>query len=422
MMGKFFLPFLVVLCLAGAARGLEGNASPVDLLQQGLEAMLDDRYDDAVRDFQGVLKLDRGNVAAQRGLKGAQEKRREAVEKRRAQEGPALDAARKAVDRLDWAEAAERLEGVLSRQPDHPEALALREKIRGRMAKQLARSKPQSGDWYYAQGLLSFTDRDWLKAVDSWNQVVAFNPDQVGLLAKIDAAKEKLKRQEQENKISFLQTTAFEDLRKNDYAEAVRKWKALLELDPENVQAKEGIVEAQKALDEQNRRGRQEEVQRLSEQAMDAYIERNPAKSVALWHRVLELDPDSTLARDYLRRIGGSGGGEAASSGPTGYDKAMRLMADGRLSEAIEYLERYAGKYPGDQKARSALDEAKAKQKILAEKSYQDGLLAYSQGDAQGAIAQWQTALRADPDYQRARQAIIKAMAEQKKRSAPAGK
>ena len=110
----------------------------------------------------------------------------------------------------------------------------------------------------------------------------------------------------------------------------------MLELDPENVQAKEGIVEAQKALDEQNRRGRQEEVQRLSEQAMDAYIERNTAKSVALWHRVLELDPDSTLAHDYLRRIGGSGVGEAASGAPTGYDKAMRFMADGRLAEAIE--------------------------------------------------------------------------------------
>ena len=422
MTGKIACVFLGVLCLAGAARGLERNASPVDLLQEGLEAMLDDRYDDAVRDFQGVLKLDRGNVAAQKGLKGAQEKRREAVEKRRAQEGPALEAARKAMDRLDWAEAAERLEAVLGRQPDHPEALSLREKIRVRMVKQLAHSKPQSSDWYYAQGLLSFMDRDWLKAVDSFNQVVAFNPDQVGLLAKIDSAKEKLKRQEQENKILFLQTTAFEDLKKSEYAGAIRNWKGLLELDPENVQAKEGIVEAQKALDEQNRRGRQEEVQRLSEQAMDAYIERNTAKSVALWHRVLELDPDSTLAHDYLRRIGGSGVGEAASGAPTGYDKAMRFMADGRLAEAIEYLERYSAKYPGDQKARAALDDAKAKQKTLADKAYQDGLLAYSHGDVQGAVAHWQTALRADPDYQRARQAIIKAMAGQKKQSAPAGK
>jgi TolA-binding protein len=375
-----------------------------------------------VRDFQGVLKLDKGNISAQKGLKGAMEKRREAVEKRRAQEGPALDGARKAVDRGDWAEAAERLEAVLGRQPDHPEALALREKIRSRMSKQLARSKPQSGDWYYAQGLLSYMDRDWLKAVDSWTQVVAFNPDQVGLVDKIEATKVKLKRQEQENKIQFLQSVAFESLRKSDYAEAIRSWEGLLALDPENVQAKEGIIEAKKALFEQKRRGRQEEVQRLTEQAMDAYIERNKTKSIALWNKVLELDPDSTLAREYLRRIGGSSGaGEATTGGPSGYEKAMRFMADGRLSEAIEYLERYAAKYPGDQKARAALDDAKAKQKALADKAYQDGLLAYSQGDAPGAITQWQSALRADPDYQRARQAIIKAMAEQKKRSASPG-
>ena len=50
-------------------------------------------------------------------------------------------------------------------------------------------------------------------------------------------------------------------------------------------------------------------------------------------------------------------------------------------------MERYSAKYPGDQKARAALDDAKAKQKTLADKAYQDGLLAYSQGDVQGAVA-----------------------------------
>ena len=94
----------------------------------------------------------------------------------------------------------------------------------------------------------------------------------------------------------------------------------------------------------------------------------------------------------------------------------MGFLADNRLPEAIEYLERYSAKYPNDQKAAAALKDSKAKQKELSDKAYQVGLMTYSQGDIQGAIAQWQAALRADPDYQRARQAIIKAMAEQKKR------
>ena len=416
-MKSTLLLFLSVSLLLSPVKGFSQDVSPVDLLQQGLEAMFDGRYDDAIKAFDAALQYDKNNEAAQRGLKGAQQKRREAIDRRRAGEKPALDAAKKAMGRGDWPEAVDGLSGILSRQSDHPEALSLLDKIRVRMTKQSDKAKPQSSDWYYAQGVLAYIDRDWLKAVDSWDQVAAFNPDQVGLLSKIDQAKERLKAQEQEDRIRFLQSVAFDNLKKGGYAEAIKNWRQLLALDPANDQAKEGVAQAQEALDEQRQRNRKEEVQSLTEKAMDAYIERDRKTSIQLWNKVLELDPENTLARDYIRRMRGAGG-EASGGAPSqsGYDKAMGFLADNRLPEAIEYLERYSAKYPNDQKAVSALTNAKAKQKELSDKAYQDGLMTYSQGDVQGAIAQWQAALRSDPDYQRARQAIIKAMAEQKKR------
>lgn len=409
------LLFAAVLSSAPLCRA--ATANPMDILQEGLEAVLDERYEDAARAFQAVLQYDPANQPAQRGLKNAQQKVQEQISKRRAGEKPALNAAEEAMKRQDWPGAVERLEDVLARQPDHPQAKNLWDTIRARMTKQSQKSRPQSGDWYYAQGVLAYMDRDWLKAVDSWDQVVAFDPDRVSLVANIERAKERLGAREREEKIRFYHTMAFDSLKKSDYGEAVRQWKELLVLDPGNVQAKEGVAEAQKAWDEQRKRNREEDVQKLSEQAMDAYIERNHKKSRSLWNQVLELDPDNTLARDYLRRMGGSSSASAGAPTPdSGYQKALAFLADERYPEAIEYLERYTAKFPNDKDARASLEQTQAKQKELADKAYQDGLMTYSQGDVPGAITLWQGALRTDPDYQRARQAIIKAMAEQRKR------
>ncbi len=410
---------LIALLSLSTAPARAVSASPVDLLQEGLEAFLDERYDDAIKSFQDVLQYDKKNEAALRGIKSAQQKKEEQVARRRALEKPALEAARQAMDHEDWAEAVDKLDAILARQPDHPQALALREKIRARMNKQYEKSKRESSDWYYAQGVLAYLDKDWMKAVDSWDQVISFNPDQVGLIAKIERAKDGLQAQEREDKARLYLSVAFESLKKGNYTEAIANWQSLLALDPDNAQAKEGVAQAQAALEDQRKRNQQDEVQKMSEQAMDAYIDRDMAKSRDLWNKILEIDPDNTLARDYLRRMGEQGGGGYASGGgaapQSGYDKAKTFLEDGRLPEAIEYLERYTGKFPNDQRAKATLEDAKAKQKEQADKSYQDGLMTYSQGDVPGAIKHWQDALRADPDYQRARQAIIKAMAEQRK-------
>src|SRR5690349_9745109 len=89
------------------------SSSPVDLLQEGLEAFLDERYDDAIKSFQSVLEYDKKNEAALRGIKSAQQKKEEQIARRRALEKPALEAARQAMDHEDWAEAVDKLDAIL---------------------------------------------------------------------------------------------------------------------------------------------------------------------------------------------------------------------------------------------------------------------------------------------------------------------
>jgi tetratricopeptide (TPR) repeat protein len=385
---------------------------------------MDERFPEAEKAFEKALQLDPANAAAKQGLKRSQEKIHEQVDRRRAQEKPALEAAKSAIKHESWPDALDALSAVLDRQPDHPEARRIQSQLRTRLTKSFEKAKMESSDWYYYQGVLAYMDRDWLKVVNAWDQVVAFNPDKVGLVSQLERAKVLLRKKEQADRLLLLQSIAWESLKKGDYASAVQNWEQLLAVDPDNEQAKLGVAEARKAWEEQKVRQQEEAVQRLSEKAMDAYVERDLKASGALWREVLALDPENTLAQDYLRRLRMDGAMSAvpsvsapAVSSSSGLQKAKDYVEEGRYPDAIESLERMSAKAPGDAGLSRFLEETRAKQKSLAEAAYQDGLMSYSEGRIQEAIQRWQDALRVDSNFQRARQAIIKAMAEQRRQA-----
>ncbi len=428
--GSLFFLLLLLLASPGpaAARAPRSDVSPTDLLEQALEAYLQQKYDESVALFEQVLQWDKKNPTAREGLKSALRQREIQVEKLRAQEKPALQACENFLRRQDWVEAIDRLRSVLERVPDHPKARSLAEKIRKQVTKLHKKAKYQSSDWFYTKGVLAYLDGDWFQAVHTWEQVYAFDPDRISLLAKINMAKQNLEEQQRLERIALYKNVAWDNLRQRRYEDAVKAWQDLLNVDPGNLEAQEGLRQTQEAAAQDLVRRRQQEVQNLSQRAMDAYIERDYKRSLALWKELLEFDPDSTLARDYVQRIQGRDrtasyryeGYSSSSYTPpapvsSGYQRALEFLREERYPEAIEALERYVNKNPDEERAKRTLEETRKKQKGLAEKSYKDGLVSYSQGKPSEAIRQWQETLRIDPDYQKARQALIKAMAESKR-------
>jgi tetratricopeptide (TPR) repeat protein len=358
-------------------------------------------------------------------------------EKQEEMERPAFHFAELYLSRGEWVESYDRLKAILRRKPDHPKAQAMVAKIRKKVEAKFEASAPNSNDWFYLKGVLAYLNGDWFQSAQLWEQVYAFNPDQVSLVGHISRAKQNLEDQQKLEKMNLLQSSAWDNLQKGNYDEAIQAWKELLTIDSNNSVAQEGIQQAEEAKAKNLVRKRQEEVQSMSQQAMDAYIEREYKKSLELWGKILEYDPDNTLAKDYIKRIKTRERGEdyasASSSDYTytgkssyfadtyseqetnGYQKAMSYAKDERYAEAVEYLDRYLRKYPDETRAKSAMQDIVKKQEDLAEKYYKEGLEAYSRGVPQEAIKRWQSALRVDPDFQRARQALIKALAEAKR-------
>lgn len=396
---------------------------------------MDQRYEESIELFRRALEVDRRNEAARQGLKSAERKRKELQAKQEEMERPAFHFAELYLSRGEWVESYDRLKAILRRKPDHPRAQSLVAKIRKKAQNKFEAAAPNSNEWFYLKGVLAYLNGDWFQSAQLWEQVYAFNPDQVSLVGHISRAKQNLEDQQKLERMSLLQNTAWENIQRGDYEEAIKAWKELLTIDSNNSVAQEGIQQAEEAKAKDTVRKRQEEVQTMSQQAMDAYIEREYGKSKELWGKILEFDPDNTLAKDYLKRIQTRGRGSEYASDPgysytskssyfadaykpeetNGYQKAMSYAKEEKYAEAVEYLDRYLRKYPDEARAKSAMQEIKKKQVELSEKFYKEGLEAYSQGVPKEAIKSWQSALRVDPDYQRARQALIKALAEAKR-------
>ncbi len=413
-----------VISLTFLSANVYSSASPVDLLQEALEFFMDEKYEESIEIFQRILRIDKSHEIAKKGLRNAQKKRQIQIEKIREKEGPALKSAKKHMKRKEWVDAIDRLNEVLERVPDHPQAVSMMKKIRAFNAKKFKKSNSLSSDWYFAQGVLSYIDGDWFKAANSWEQVYIFNPDMVSLAAKIEMAKTKLSVQQQKEKIVLFQTVAWDHLKKGQYQEAIGSWEEVLALEAHNAEAREGIRQAKQAAKQAWRKNMQERIEKLSAQAMDAYIDRKYKKSLKIWKKVLSLDPGNSLGVEYVKRIQkrrmtsetyNYKEYEVGAPIESGYEKALVFIEKKKYIEAIEYLERHLSKHPDDEKAQSALDKTRAEQNAVSEKCYKDGLVAYSQGHKSVAIQYWQDALKVNHEFQRARQALIKALAEEKK-------
>jgi tetratricopeptide (TPR) repeat protein len=425
------LAFALFATDASAAREeRRASGSPVQLLEQALEAYLQQDYSQSITIFERVLEIDRRNETAQQGLESARKQLRLQQEQETGRQKPALQAAARLVRRKDWIKAYDKLRIVLDRVPDHPKAKSLVRKIRTKAEKMHSHAKFQSGDWFYSKGVIAYLDNDWFQSIQAWEQVYAFAPDRVALLAEMESAKTNLAEQQKTERVVLYQNIAWDNLKQAKYDEAVKAWEEVLKLDPENAVAQEGLQQTREAAAQHATQSRQEDVQSLSQQAMDAYVEKDYDRAGELWKNLLELDPENSLAQDYLKRLETVRRPASRSSGyysdsspsygspspPSALQRGINLMKEERYPDAIESFQRYVNRNPDDPRAKEALEDARARQRTLAERTYKEGLVSYSKGEPQEAIRLWQKTLRIDPDFQKARQALIKTLAETKRR------
>lgn len=413
-----FSLFLITLLL-GVWSPLKAD-TPVEMLQSALDAYFNGRYDESAHFFKQILAVDPNNEKAKQGLKNSEKKRAEQIRRDREQERKAIYVAEDYLSRGKLVEAYDRGREILTRAPNLPEGQKLLKKVREKAEKNLRKAKSESSAFYEAQGDLAYMDGDWFKAVDSWEKVLVFNKDRADLLQKLADVKKKLAERQREDRIQVSMDLARESVQQGLFKEAVKVLDEVLRLDPTNAEARILLNDARRSAAQAYQSKMEGQVQEINQKAMDAFTAGRRKEALALFNKTLEMDPENRLAGDYKERLLGldpsllDAQGMGRTVRDSEYGRATKLIQEENFVEAIEVLERYLAKSPNDLKAQQLLDDARQTQRELTEKTYREGLTAYSRGDRAEAIRKLQDCRRLDPDFTRAKQALVKIMQEGK--------
>jgi len=233
----------------------------------------------------------------------------------------------------------------------------------------------------------------------------------------------------QEEQVGFYRESAKAFYDQGLYQQALTSWQKVMEIKPEDTEARTGVKQSEEALARLENKVRSDEVIELIERALSLYAGRKWEDSLRVWQKILKKDPSVESAKEYITKIQSKLGELAkasvheSKSGGSSWRTPKKSTASFRIPssltsteenfpEAIRNMEAILRRDPTNIKVAQGLEKAKSRQKELADKYYKDGLIAYSQGKLPEAIRHWQIVLRIDPDHAKARQAILKAQAE----------
>jgi tetratricopeptide (TPR) repeat protein len=230
-------------------------------------------------------------------------------------------------------------------------------------------------------------------AVDTWDLILVWDPENAEAAAKLEEARDRLNEQRVAEHVE--KAEAFFTAGK--YSEAALEYSLARKIDPTNETAVVGLARAEEELAKEEAR-QKEEVARLLEQARAAYSRGEYTVAIARWESVLAMEPGNAEAAANLE-----GAQARVATMVKDYKLAARRYADGRdWVSASSNWDRALRLAPGDAEAAAGRDEASAVLAREAETFVSAGVSLYERGDLNGAEAKMIAALNLQPGNARA--------------------
>ncbi len=280
----------------------------------------------------------------------------------------------------NFQKAQEAFEEALRFAPQHAEAQSYLEKTQAELEQQALKINRMMAE---AQRLER--REQYLNAYKLYRQVLDLEPNHAeargkmrGLQATIDNfAGEKMNAGER----AFL---------RGDYERADREFQAILAMMPNHPGAK-----SYRQRIEENRRSRVEGHMR---NAMALFEAREWLRAVTAFERVLEIDPSNKLAsRKRNEALSLTGLKGLLEQGEAYYNR-------GQFVSAMEMFDRVLAQDPDNAQAKKYLDQAQRQLNLRVEQYFNRGLSYYANEDYDNAMREWDNALALNPSHAQARE------------------
>ncbi len=285
---------------------------------------------------------------------------------------------------------------------------------------------------YVDQGETAFASGDYEAALDVFERVLRVDPEREDVIRLIGETRQRLNQVRQVEPILEEGEMA---LRRGDYDIAIQRFEEVLNINPNNHRAVEGLTQARRRKKQTQAR----EIERRISQARQALAEGNYEDAIELLERVRTLDPDHAEAQAVLAQ---------ATNARDASQVVERLINESRLElrlgdyeAAVDLLEDALSRVPNHPEAQKLLNEARLgiARQALEKDDYDTAITALrevvqgpqadpeaqklldhatslrfmalgrerlSAGDQEGAASYFEQALRLDPDNDMARRLL----------------
>jgi tetratricopeptide (TPR) repeat protein len=160
--------------------------------------------------------------------------------------------------------------------------------------------KSQNVAKHFQKGMDAFKKKEYILAILEWNKVLEIKPNDPEADRWILSANLKINQEESSAKsssktssdIHLHLTRGLEALRQGEYRKAIENWKAALAEEPENAQVKNYLQKTKIKM--------QEEIEELLDQAEEDWQSGDWPAAVKNWRQVIKIDPENAQAGQAL--------------------------------------------------------------------------------------------------------------------------
>ena len=290
------------------------------LYQTGMNHYKEGRYEEAITTLDLALvwnpELEEAQVMIERAM---EEKRANEIETH----------LRKAENYYSFGRISEAIlesKLVLEVDPANSEALEMLRKAEAELERRQSKREEKIKE-LFDEALSHYSRGDYKKAIELWEKVLDLDPDNIDATNSIQDARWRLS-----DKSSELIRKAKKYEEAGNWLMALASWREVLDLDPSNKEAQEGESRALTSISENKNR--------LLSAGKDLYTSGNYEEAERIFYQVLEISPDNSEAKYYLEMIVKKREEEAREEAVDYYAiylAGINAYTDHRYRTAIEY-------------------------------------------------------------------------------------
>lgn len=410
-MGAVLALWLVPAALFVDASGAEPSPQAAEefqrLLDQGLTAFVDEKYQESIQSFNDALKIKPGDPTALNALKYAEEKFvKEGSKKNQAFEKE-IDKAGRFIDQKEYIVAWMAIRSILQQSPRYKSALKLKDKLNDKMIGVSKKEKSDSYRHWVAVGVLQSIEGRNPEALKAWKKALELRPnDQIVQLA----IEELLPAPPVSGGIaSTVDDTQPCDCDlssgtvKNPLLQPLGMVPQTLASLPVSAPFPAPVRAPAPAS-------------APTPAPKKVAVNPEPVKKVAPAPTPIPVSeptsapvsPPAPAAVPVPAPVSTPASVQAQAPVPTG-SESSELLRRGDYAGAIRLLQGRVTDDPTDLNAKELLNQALQERERASNVRYRSGLLAYARGDFSGAIEDWKQALKIYPEHPNAKKVMLRA-------------